>query len=290
MNENQKPVTERSSLRRLSKKPDSISMTCLLNKMTGMYSSLLQSRVCILVKALPQRSITHGETVCCAGITTDGEFKRLYPIKFRKLPNNVLFKRWDWVEFRYRPPTSDRRTESCHVMEETIRVKGIMRPSERTKVLSPLIVGSVTEASDDNRSLALIRPKNTKFYWKRKPETQIESERNIYRQAVSQGSLFDRQLKGLEPSPFEFRFKFEDDVGPHDYANGDWEAHAMFRKGKNRGQSDEETLDWMNTIFNDEYPEKGMVFCVGNVASRPQTWQLLGVLRVDNNDQQSLPF
>lgn len=33
------------------------------------------SRVSILVKALPQRSANHGETVCCAGVTAHGEFK-----------------------------------------------------------------------------------------------------------------------------------------------------------------------------------------------------------------------
>lgn len=37
--------------------------------------------------------------------------------------------------------------------------------------------------------------------------------------------------------------------------------------------------------FNDVYPRKGMVFAIGNQAKRPQTWQLLGVIRLDEAKQ-----
>ena len=96
------------------------------------------------------------------------------------------------------------------------------------------------------------------------------------------------KLKALEPSPYEFRFKFDDATGPHDYANGDWEAHAMFFNGRQREGNDQATLDWMSKTFNETYPRKGMLFCVGNMASRRQTWQLLGVLRVDDTGQSAL--
>ena len=53
--------------------------------------------------------------------------------------------------------------------------------------------------------------------------------REAYRRAAGQTSMFDQELAELEPSPYELRFKFEDDGGKHDYENGDWETHAMFR-------------------------------------------------------------
>ena len=62
----------------------------------------------------------------------------------------------------------------------------------------------------------------------------------------------------------------------------------MFHNGRRRLGSDEATLDWMSQTFNGHYREKGMLFCVGNIAKRPQTWQLLGVLRVDPSPQASL--
>lgn len=252
--------------------------------------TLLASRVFVLVKALPQRSAAHGETVCCAGVTPQGEFKRLFPVRYRHLAEGAAFNRWDKVDFRYRRPTRDRRAESCHVMEDTIAVAGRMRDQDRASFLNPLVSASVAEAAQAGRSLALIRPSNTRFYFKPKSSSQIEVERRAYAEAARQGSFFDKQLAALDPSPDQFRFKFEDGSGPHDFANADWEAHAMFFHGRRREGSDEVTLDWMGKTFNDDYPKKGMLFCVGNIAIRPQTWQLLGVLRVDRSAQGFLPL
>ncbi len=55
-----------------------------------------------------------------------------------------------------------------------------------------------------------------------------------------------------------------------------------------REGSEQAALDWMSKRFNEEYPRKGMLFCVGNMAKWPQTWQILGVLRVDDTGQPAL--
>jgi hypothetical protein len=81
------------------------------------------SRVAVLIKALPQPSKTYGETVCCAGVTADGRWKRLFPVRFRHLQGSSSFSRWDWVRFGYRVPTRDNRVESCHVYEDSIAVE-----------------------------------------------------------------------------------------------------------------------------------------------------------------------
>lgn len=250
-------------------------------------SFTLQSAcVVVFVKALPQRSATHGETVCCAGVTPQGGFRRLYPVRYRHLADEAAFKRWARVDFRYRRPTRDRRPESCHVMEETITVTGRIPKRDRARFLNPLVSPSVVAAADTGRSLALIRPRNTRFTHRPKPASEIEDKRHAYREAAAQGSLFDEQLAALEPSPYEFRFHFEDGSGPHRYVNADWKAHAMFYHGRQRTGSDEDALSWMSRTFIEDYPRREMLFCVGNVAGRPQTWQLLGVLRVDEPDDQ----
>jgi len=55
-----------------------------------------------------------------------------------------------------------------------------------------------------------------------------------------------------------------------------------------RRTSEAEALQWMKQTFNEEYPQRGMAFALGNQAKRPQTWQLLGVLRLDSCEQGEL--
>jgi len=254
-----------------------------------MSSTAISCRVVILVKALPQPSKRYGETVCCAGLTIDRVWKRLYPVRFRQLQGESSFNRWDWITFQYRRPTSDRRSESCHVFEDTIRRNGQLRVTERAAFINPLIIGSAKEAAQRGQSLALIRPKNTRFTAKLKTRDAVISEKGFFQRLACQGSFFDKELSVVEPCPYQFHFKFEDNAGKHRYINGDWEAHAMFFR-ESRRTSATEALHWMDYQFNERYPKAGMVFAIGNQAKRPQTWQLLGVIRLDELRQGELPL
>jgi hypothetical protein len=245
------------------------------------------SRAVVLVKALPQPSKTYGETVCCAGVTADGEWKRLFPVRFRHLGGDSSFSRWDWVRFTYRAPTRDRRAESCHVYEDSIVVEHRLAPDERSRLLAPLITGSAIAAMESGKSLTLVRPLNTRFIAKRKSAADLAEEREAYKMAAQQTSIFDKELAELEPSPFDFRFQFEDVAGRHDYQNGDWETHVMYWRWRDL-YGEASALERMAGVYNDEYPMKGMVFALGNQAKRPQTWQLLGVIRLDELVQGEL--
>lgn len=80
-------------------------------------------RIRILVKAFPQPSTKHEETVCCAGVTEDGqELLRLYPIRYRRLPKGDQFDRYDLVEMTTTKASSDTRPESRRVDEGSIRL------------------------------------------------------------------------------------------------------------------------------------------------------------------------
>ena len=253
-----------------------------------MSEMLKTCRVIILVKAFPQPSVNHIETVCCAGITESGEFKRLFPIRYRNLGKDSAFNRWDWVSFEYRKPTRDPRRESCRVIEERIKIDGHLSERSRSVFLNRYVSQSVESAAKSGKSLALIRPIEPTFVIKEKKISDLEKEKEKYTMAVRQMSLLDKDLKAIQPVPYEFRFKFQDKSGSHDYKAGDWETSAMFNRAAKREGSDEKALEWMSRIFNKDYPEKGMLFCVGNIARYPKTWQLLGVLRVNDADQDEL--
>lgn len=251
-------------------------------------SVILQTeRVVILVKAVPRPSRRHGETVCCAGVTIDREWKRLFPIRFRAL-REQRFKRWEWVRFGYGRPLRDPRPESCRVAHETVSRDGILHPRERARLLEPMIERSISEAAARGRTLALVRPKNPLFFWKRKTPQQLAAEAEGYRRAVAQRDLLDEQdLRALEPVPYLFRFAFDDADGHHRRTCEDWETNATFWKWR-REYGEAEALERLAHRYNVEYPDRGIAFAMGTMLARPQLWLLLGVLRLDEGKQSEL--
>lgn len=71
------------------------------------------AKVFMIIKTYPNLSRHHGELVCTAGIC-QGEFVRIYPIKFRDLDDYNKFKKYQWinVNLKKRPRSKDFRLES----------------------------------------------------------------------------------------------------------------------------------------------------------------------------------
>lgn len=184
-------------------------------------------------------------------------------------------------------PTYDRRVESCHIFEDKITFKGTLSPKYRFALLDPMIVSSASAAAEHGASLALIRPIEARFVWKKKPHGAVESEARAYREASRQQGSLDKELAEFKPSGYQFAFSFRDSDGKHTWRCGDWETHATFFKWRSQ-YGEQETLCRLGNLYNDEYPKRGFVFGIGNMAKRPHTWQLLSVIRLDRVGQLGL--
>ncbi|MGA2491588.1 MAG: hypothetical protein ABSF67_01410 [Roseiarcus sp.] len=248
-----------------------------------------RDRVLILVKALPHVGQRHGETVCCAGVTADGEWRRQYPIHFRRLKDQ--FKRWQWIEYDWiAPGPDDCRKESRRVQEDTIQVGDMMAPAKRASFLEPILTGSTAEAAAKGMSLTVIRPAGVRFRWKAKTLEQIAEERQAYEDAARQKSLLDPDLDliALEPCPYAFHFDWTDADGKtHKATCDDWETAATFYR-RQQTMSISEALTSLEKTFGEDYPDKGMAFAMGTHSRRPDQWLLVGVLRLDQPKQLSL--
>jgi len=243
-------------------------------------------RVVVLVKALPHAGKRHGETVCCAGVTLDGQWRRQFPIHFRRLKDK--FSRWDIIEYEYRTPKDDMRPESRRVQEDTIKVIGSVPPAERSKLLHPIIVRSTAAAKANGQTLALIRPRSVKFRAKQKSPAEIEQEHRAYVEAARQRTFFDKELSELSPCPYAFTFEYrDDDANGHAATCDDWETTAMFRKFSAR-YGEKHALELMKKTFEIEYPTKGIAFAMGTHSRYPDVWLLVGVLRVDEPAQLTM--
>lgn len=238
----------------------------------------------MLVKALPHASDRHGETVCCAGLTERGEWRRQFPIRFRHLKDKK-FGRWQWIEYDWRVPSDDKRPESRRVQEDSIIPGQVLAKGKRAAFIDPYVVPSVSVAVERGQTLALIRPQKVQFSWEKKSLDVIEAERKTYIRAASQTSFFDDELKGLEPCPYSFRFRYlSEDGKPHNHTCDDWETTAAYYKLSNK-YGPTAALEHLDKMYNEEYPKNGMALALGTHSQRPEQWLLVGVIRLDIPDQ-----
>jgi len=242
----------------------------------------------ILVKASPQVGRKHGETVCCAGVNSAGEWVRLYPVTFRTLDEANQFGRWDRIRFRWRRPSDDPRIESRHIDHQSIEIIGQLKPRERLNFLAPLEVTSLNQARADGKSLALLRPRNPKFVIESKSEEAIAEEKRNFESFAAQDDLFNsKPLIPYGPCPFRFKYRYTTDDGEREGTCQDWETDATFFNWR-RLYDEQSALEKMQKVFGEEYPSKGMVFAMGTHSLYPETWLINGIIRMDEVQQMAL--
>jgi hypothetical protein len=209
-------------------------------------------RVRVLVKAFPQQSKAHEETVCCAGVTEDGrELLRLFPIRFRRLSREHQFDRFDLVEMTV-TKASDPRPESFRVDEGSIRlIEHGNKLSDATKVrlwqtfIAPFLTQLYADNRKTNRSLGIIRPDSGSLKFLVKPAKDAEAEdRQIADQVlrVQQSSLLEAPLTPLEKP---------------EYA----------------------ALEHLTQIYGKTIPAGNLHFIMGTMAAHPRTFIIIGLLR-----------
>ena len=124
-------------------------------------------RLLVTVKTYPQPSIKHQETVCTAGITDDGRWIRLYPVRFRYWDEEQQYVLYDWIRVAAskRPAYRDTRRESYQPASDLEIVGHVGTEdswAERKRLILPHARASVEELltryGTDGESLGIIKP------------------------------------------------------------------------------------------------------------------------------------
>jgi hypothetical protein len=216
-------------------------------------------------------------------VTNDGQWKRLYPIRYRHTGEE--FQRWHEVAFDYVTNPHDKRIESCKVIQGSLKITGETKGDRRRQPIEPLITPSARAAYELGRSLTAVRPNNVAFRYRKKPALIMRQERDAYIKSARQADMLDKEVEAFTPTPYMLSFSFRDDDGLHTHQCGDWETHATFYKWANQ-YGEESALERMKQKYEDEYQKRGVVFVLGTHAKRPRQWTLLGVVRLDAGSYQ----
>lgn len=246
------------------------------------------------MKAQPHRSSKYFETVCCAGIGSDGRWRRQYPVPYRILFDYQKFKRWDWIEYNYTQSPDDRRIESQKVIPESLIVCGTLKKRERAKFLNPLVRSSFSEADDLGESLTLLRPRKLEIKWKEKSRSEIDAERQKHAELADQLALFDSTAKPLEPCSVQFTANWVDSDGKlRKHECDDWETSTAFNRFE-RQYDRKSAIETLKRRFEDEYFNAGLALAFSTHSRRNVTfgtknqWLLVGLIRLDFDDQGDL--
>lgn len=245
----------------------------------------------MLVKAAPRVGDTHGETVCCAGIDGEGRWVRLYPVAFRTLEDAQKFSRWDVIEYDWRFPKGDSRTESRRLEHRSLEISGSLPRTERRQFLARHVVKSLARELEAGRSLALLRPNNPRFVVERKDATAFGLEKARFQEWHNQeaSGLFGHLAKGLvpyEPSPYSFKYRYDTEEGSREGTCQDWEIEATFLSWRRR-YGEIATIKKMQELFGDEYIDKGFVLAMGTHKAYPQ-WLINGVIRLNHRAEDEI--
>jgi hypothetical protein len=242
----------------------------------------------ICVKTYPEYSVTYTETVCTAAVLKEtGRLIRLYPIPFRYLLGEHQFKKYQWVQAKIKKNPRDGRPESYRIEKDSIRPLDKVNTKNAWSVRKKLILspnnlfGSLEDLKESQvaqgTSLGIIKPREIrKFDIQQKTESEIVDEKQKKERILSQLSLFGNK-KDLDLVPYRFMIFFncnDPKCTGHRISILDWEFGALYRRVSRSVDWKEKMRQKIEQICSGE---KDVYFFMGNMASRRQTFCILGI-------------
>lgn len=267
--------------------------------MSKLYSKSIEKEVLITVKAYPNPSLSHQEASCIAGISRDGEWIRLYPVRYRKLRQNLKPRKYDIIKMIIKKYNKDPRPESFFPEENTFEKIGYLDTSnnwrERKEWILPFASNSMCEIQSlrkkIKKSLGIFQPKEVTDFIIEDDDTdwkpyQIE--------IMKQASLFDKLLTPLEKIPFNFKYRYmcnDRCCRGHTQTIVDWEIHELYRNSRDKHEDDIKSIkkDIRNKFLNELCgPDKDTYFFVGDMRQHLGSFIVLGIFWPQKEIQQGL--
>lgn len=279
---------------------------------------LPNAKVLVAVKTYPNPSVKYDELVCNAGFLENGQWIRIYPVKFRALPYEQQYKKYNWIALNLVRKKDDLRQESYRPyqgIDEDIKIIGEIGTgktrdwSERKRFalqevftsMKDLIIQAKTP--DVWKSLATLKPKDLiKFEIM---EDERDWKPNI-REGLKQLSLFDRsqdqqsrELQVVRKLPYKYYYHFltEGDSKSRRLMIEDWEIGALYWKCLAQTEGDEIAAnELVRQKYETEFREKDLYFFLGttkaNHIKAPNPFVIIGVFYppVIPHQQLSLGF
>ena len=241
----------------------------------------------VTVKAYPSISTKYGEAICVAGVrldTPEPEWVRLFPVRFRELPKQQRFRKYEVIRVLAQKHSTDTRAETWRPQQDSFeKILPQVPPRgawlERRRYVEPLIGPSMCElrqgrsANGSGPSLGLIRPRRVVSVLVRD-----EAEWSIGQRAtVGQGNLLSSK-SDLEKPGHAFSYSYECETAGcrgHKQKIVDWELGEAYRSWMRQGRNPVESIKgkWHDMMCD---RKRELMFFVGDQHKFPGNFLVLG--------------
>ena len=232
-----------------------------------------RERILVTVRTYPTPSAGNRETVCTGGITDSREWRRLYPVPLRYLPEAQRFKTWDVIEVDVRAARRDNRPESRCPHLPMLKVSTSIKSwKARCEWVEPTCHLSLQAMIDAGRSLGPVVVTEVLDLIARQEQPIWDPRRKA---KLEQMMLFDDPLP-LEKVPYQFRFIWRDADGEErDSLVISWEMAQTWRNYR-KGYSD--PIGKMKEKLLGDYfgPQRAPKFFMGNHSRFRNTFMVCG--------------
>jgi hypothetical protein len=220
----------------------------------------MKEKILITVKTYPTLSRKYAELVCTAGVNESGDWRRIYPVRFRRLLDGQKYRKFQWIEAEIEKSGTDCRPESYAVVrEESLQILGkplttadkwfARREAFLDKVPFHDDLTAIIQAAHQNElSLAVFKPfewvefthEPVEREWDAKKLANLEAQRRQLDLFKDETTLA-QELKVVKKLPYKFSYQFKDVEGTETKLMiEDWEIGALYWNCLRSSQGDEE--------------------------------------------------
>ena len=234
-------------------------------------------RCLLLCMAYPDISEQYGATVCMAGITDEGEFRRIYPVPFEDF-RDIDFHKRHWIKYEIREK-GDYRKESYKIRPASVEVGAEMSYEEVGRICEDHQT-SIEELDqrkeEDETSLGIVKPSEVFDF------TIDESE---HREELAEEYEEQQTLTGesipIDVIPHHTRYHFHcspDCTTRHGIMCEDIEAGLLYWRLRDRYDSIDVVEEKMKKKFVDWMTEERDLYFMMGTHYRWKTWLIVSVL------------
>ncbi len=241
-----------------------------------------KEKIAVLVRATPEKSKRNGEgyAVGVTGINKDGEFLRLYPLRFRYGGGQVDFRRNDLLEVTVTRPENDLRWESRKVLDY-INLERPAKYREIKELILPLVT-SLERLNIEGASLGVVKPELLDI------EVKVNSVETFDRQQYfdMMGDFLEKGEKAGMPVEIKYSFRCEEEEAcrGHKIILLDWELNETVR---NIVRKEKEPLAVKKKIreqFFENLKGKELYFIMGTHFTYG-TWLITGIFNPEKESE-----